>query len=40
MAQVCILMGGGGGANVQLCQSIRGQMSLHSILGKGANVRH
>ena len=27
------------GANVQLCQSVRGQMSLHAIFGQGANVR-
>ena len=26
-------------ANVQLRQSIRGQMSLHAIFGHGANVR-
>ena len=27
------------GANVQLCQSVRGQMSTHIIFQKGANVR-
>ena len=27
------------GANVQHCQSVRGQMSLHAIFGQGANVR-
>ena len=27
------------GANVQLCQSVRGQMSSHAIFGQGANVR-
>ena len=27
------------GANVQLCQLVRGQMSLHAIFGQGANVR-
>ena len=27
------------GANVQLCQTVRGQMSLHAIFGQGANVR-
>ena len=27
------------GANVQLCQSVRGQMSLLAIFGQGANVR-
>ena len=27
------------GANVQHCQSVRGQMSVHAILRQGANVR-
>ena len=27
------------GANVQLCQSVRRQMSLHAIIGQGANVQ-
>ena len=27
------------GANVQLCQPVRGQMSIHAIFGQGANVR-